>query len=58
MDASGLFRRGKKIITGGIGREELGRERGEGGKKEDQDQIGRRQGWGEVQRFRKLNGGV
>ena len=33
VDASILLRSGNKIITGGRGRDELGMQRGEGGKK-------------------------
>ena len=36
VDASFLLRRGNKIITGGRGRESLGRETGEGGEREGQ----------------------
>ena len=53
MDASIQLRRGNKIITGGRGREGLGRERGRGRKRGTASHLGivRR----EVQRVRKLN---
>jgi hypothetical protein len=59
VDALVLSRRGNKIITVGRGREGPGREREEEGNRgqvQIQEEMG--MGWGEVQRVRKLNGGV
>jgi len=56
VDASVLLRRGNKIIMEGRGRERPGRERGGGGKRGAGSGVGGDRG--EIQRVRKLNGGV
>ena len=57
MDASVLFRRGNKIITGERGWEGLGRKRG-GGKGKKGTGTGMGGDEGDVQKVRKLNRGV